>query len=348
MIARWSQVCLEAIAYELPAERVASRELEARLAPLYDALRLSPGQLEALTGIRERRLWPAGSTMSACAAKAGAKALAAAGVEPARIGAVHFGAVTRDALEPAEACAVAHALGLPEECLVSDVGNACLGVLTGMVQVANAIELGQLEAGLVVAAESSREIVDATIARLDAAPTMEALKSSLATLTGGSAAVGVVLVRRDRSRTGRRLLGGAALASPAHHDLCRWGPREGLLGETENVAATDATRLLVHGVDLGRRTFARFLQALELAPADLHRTVCHQVGAGNRKAILAALGLPEANDFHTYPLLGNTGSCALPMSAAIADELGFLRPGHRVGFLGIGSGLNCLMLGVEW
>ena len=27
---------------------------------------------------------------------------------------------------------------------------------------------------------------------------------------------------------------------------------------------------------------------------------------------------------------------------------GFLRPGDRVGLLGIGSGLNCLMLGVEW
>ena len=25
-----------------------------------------------------------------------------------------------------------------------------------------------------------------------------------------------------------------------------------------------------------------------------------------------------------------------------------LRPGDRVGFLGIGSGLNCLMLGVDW
>jgi 3-oxoacyl-[acyl-carrier-protein] synthase-3 len=348
MIARWSQVCLEAIAYDLPDERVASRDLEARLAPLYDALRLSPGQLEALTGIRERRVWPARPVLSARAAAAGAKALTASGVEPARIGAVHYGGVGRDALEPAEACAVAHALGLPAECLVSDVGNACLGVLTGLVQVANAIELGQIEAGLVVAAESSREIVDATIARLNAAPSMDALKSSLATLTGGSAAVGVVLVRRDRSRTGRRLLGGAALAAPAHHELCRWGPREGLLGETENVAATDATRLLVHGVELGRRTFERFLGALELRPGDLDRTVCHQVGAGNRKAILAALGLPEANDFHTYPLLGNTGSCALPMSAAIAAELGFLRPGQRVGFLGIGSGLNCLMLGVEW
>ena len=38
----------------------------------------------------------------------------------------------------------------------------------------------------------------------------------------------------------------------------------------------------------------------------------------------------------------------LPMTAAIADERGFLEPGDLVGFLGIGSGLNCLMLGVTW
>ena len=33
---------------------------------------------------------------------------------------------------------------------------------------------------------------------------------------------------------------------------------------------------------------------------------------------------------------------------AIAEEREFLQPGDRVGFLGIGSGLNCLMLGLEW
>ena len=34
--------------------------------------------------------------------------------------------------------------------------------------------------------------------------------------------------------------------------------------------------------------------------------------------------------------------------AAIAEERGHLEPGARVGWLGIGSGLNCMMLGVEW
>ena len=35
-------------------------------------------------------------------------------------------------------------------------------------------------------------------------------------------------------------------------------------------------------------------------------------------------------------------------SAAIAKERDFLLPGDVVGFLGIGSGLNCLMLGIQW
>ncbi len=46
--------------------------------------------------------------------------------------------------------------------------------------------------------------------------------------------------------------------------------------------------------------------------------------------------------------LGNIGTVSLPITAALADERGALEPGDRVAFLGIGSGLNCMMLGVEW
>ena len=42
------------------------------------------------------------------------------------------------------------------------------------------------------------------------------------------------------------------------------------------------------------------------------------------------------------------GTAALPVTAAIAEERGLLARGHRVAFLGIGSGLTCLMMGLEW
>jgi 3-oxoacyl-[acyl-carrier-protein] synthase-3 len=60
------------------------------------------------------------------------------------------------------------------------------------------------------------------------------------------------------------------------------------------------------------------------------------------------LGIPQSKDFPTYPYLGNMGTVSLPMTAGLAEDREFLAPGDRVAFLGIGSGLNCMMLGLEW
>ncbi len=64
--------------------------------------------------------------------------------------------------------------------------------------------------------------------------------------------------------------------------------------------------------------------------------------------MLQAFGVPVEKDFATYEYLGNIGTVSLPLTAAIAAERGHLVAGDKVGFLGIGSGLNCLMLGWEW
>ncbi len=71
--------------------------------------------------------------------------------------------------------------GAAADCLIYDVSNACLGLLNGMVQVANMIELGQIRAGLVVASEGSRELVETTIAMLntDQSLTRESVKPAM-------------------------------------------------------------------------------------------------------------------------------------------------------------------------
>lgn len=348
MVLRWPKVCIEAIGWDLPEEVVPSSTLEEQLAPTYRALHLAPGQIEALTGIRARRYWPPGTSMADRAAVAGRRALEGAGLAPEDLGCVIYGGVCRDNLEPATACAVAEALGTSPDTLVYDVSNACLGVLSGMIAVANAITLGQIRAGLVVAAESAREIGASTVRALNAHPTMDNLRLSLATMTGGSAAVGVLLTDAEISYRGHRLLGGAALAAPEFHRICRWGPSAGLLGETTNVMSTDASAVLTHGIALGRRTWARFLEVLDWRPRDVDRVVGHQVGAAHREAILDALGIDGDRDISTFETLGNTGSVAVPLTAGLGDSQGLLRAGDRVALLGIGSGLNCVMLGVQW
>jgi 3-oxoacyl-[acyl-carrier-protein] synthase-3 len=111
---------------------------------------------------------------------------------------------------------------------------------------------------------------------------------------------------------------------------------------------TDASGVLQHGIALGHRTFRRFLTALEWPVNGIDKTVCHQVGTGHRQLMLDRLELSLERDYATVTHLGNMGTVSLPLSAAMAEEDGFFVTGDRVGFLGIGSGLNCMMLGLHW
>ena len=344
----YQRVSIASFGYELPPNVVSSDDIERRLAPMYAALKMQSGLLEAITGIRERRYWNPGFQMHQGAARAGRKAIDAASISRDRIGMLIYGAVCRENLEPASACAVADALALPPECQIYDVSNACLGVLNGMVSVANAIELGQIQAGLVVACESAREIVDLTIERLNRERNMEVLRKTVATLTGGSGAVAVLLADTDLALNGHRLLGGVARSAPQHHRLCVWGPDTGIPGGSAHMAETDSAQVLQNGVALGLDTFREFRRALAIAAGQPDKIICHQVGATHQRAILDAIGLPAARDFTTFRHLGNIGTVSLPITAAIASERGFLEAGDMVGFPGIGSGLTCLMLGIDW
>ena len=345
---KYTNVNIASFGYELPAHVVTSEDLEKRLLPLYKTLHFQKGQLESLTGICERRFWDPGFRMAQGATLAGQKAIAAANIEPASIQMLVYGGVCRDNLEPATACAVSHALGLGGDTLVFDVSNACLGVLNGMVQVANAIALGEISAGLVVSCESAREIVDSTIERMLAAGNMEVFKQTVATLTGGSGAVAVLLTDASLSRHNHRLLGGAYRCATQHHALCTWGPDTGISAVGNQVMNTDSVGVLKHGVALGIETYQVFRKTLSLTADQPHKTVCHQVGSTHQDTILKSINIPMQRDFATFPYLGNIGTVSLPITAAIAAERDFFETGDLVGMLGIGSGLNCLMLGIQW
>jgi 3-oxoacyl-[acyl-carrier-protein] synthase III len=389
MAMKYSKVFVEAIGYELAPVVVTSTELERRLEPLYARLRIAPGQLEAWTGIAERRWWDVGHRLSDGATEAARRALENSRVAAKDLDVLIYAGVCREHFEPATACNVAANLGISSDAAVYDVSNACLGVLNGMVDIANRIELGQIRAGMVVSCETAREIVEYTIQRLLEDQTMESLTKSLATLTGGSGAVAVLLTDGSFSREQpHRLLGGVTKAAPEHHALCRWGWESVLPAAVDKVESilpstlthtkfgdvipqlvrqkvsgllparlshaftqfmqTDSISVMRFGVDLGLKTWHSLLTKIGLRPDQIDKVICHQVGKGHREQVLATLGIPPEKDFCTFPYLGNIGTVSLPLTAALADERGFLERGDRVGFLGIGSGLNCLMLALDW
>jgi len=344
----YSRVYIDTFGYELAPNVVTSDDIEARLEPLYEALHFQKGQLEALTGIRERRFWDAGYSMHEGAIKAGKKAIDASIISPEDIGLLIYGGVCRDNLEPATACAVSHGLGLGPDTQVYDVSNACLGVLNGMVHVANAIELGQIKAGLVVSCESARQIIDTTIEKLLETKDMDEFRKKIATLTGGSGAVAVLMTHESIARSGHHLLGGIIRSATVHHGLCRWGPDTGIPASGLHVMETDSIGVLQHGVALGIETYKAFKKILSWPDDKPDKVICHQVGDTHQQKILDSIGIPKEKDFTTFKFLGNIGTVSLPITAAIAAEREFLVKNNLVGFFGIGSGLNCLMLGIRW
>lgn len=346
----YQNVCIESLGYTLPDEIITTDQLEAKLEPLYSRLRLPEGRLELMTGIRERRFWAPGTLPSSMSIESGRAALEAADWDPARVGALIHGSVCRDHLEPATACRVHHELGLPYDCQIFDISNACLGILTGMQQAANMIELGQIESALILGSEGSRQLVETTIHQLNNDPswTRKTVKYAVASLTIGSASSAVLLTNREASKTQNGLLSSACCANTTYHELCRSGQDEAVADGMHPMMTTDSEALMREGVATGVETFRRLRQAAGLAASEWDRTVCHQVGTAHRKLMLESLDLDPANDFTTFEWLGNTGSAALPTTLAVGLEQKFVQPDQRVALLGIGSGINCVMLDVQW
>ncbi|MFC1523789.1 3-oxoacyl-ACP synthase III [Thermodesulfobacteriota bacterium] len=340
---RFKQVFFHSFGYELPPRVVTSSELEKRLEPVYSRLKLPEGRLELMSGIQERRFWNPGTRPSDGAAQAGEKALAASGISRDRIECLIFTGVSRDMMEPASASFVHHALGLSEKCLIFDLSNACLGFLNGMIVLGNMIELGQVTNGLIVSSETAEDLVDTTIHALnaDTSLTRKTIKASFASLTIGSAAVSLVM-GNDGGSSPYRLAGGAYRANTSQCHLCKGGKDyQGTL------MLTDSEELLKQGVETARATWGEFQEELGWSEDSIDRYFCHQVGTAHSRLLFDTLKLQSEKNFETLHFLGNVGSVSAPITMAIGIEQGQFLPGRKAALLGIGSGINCLMIGVE-
>jgi len=342
---RFQNVVIESLVAVLPPQVLTTAALEERLRPLYERLRLPFGRLELMTGIKERRFWEPGTKPSEASARAVRAVLAKTAVPAAKLGMLIHGAVSRDMLEPATAAFVHRASGLPAQMQILDVSNACLGFLNSCTLVGGMIESGQIEAGVVVCGENGGPLVEETIRRLCTSELdRQQIKPFFANLTIGSGAVAAVLCRRDLAPAGSpRLVGGVVRAASEYSSLCMGDRAEG----DALAMQTDSEQLLVAGVETARRTWEDLGRELGFAEKDFDRFVCHQVGVAHRRKLYETLGLDPAKDFSTFETMGNTGSVALPLTLWQARETGFIKAGQRVGLLGIGSGINCVMLVLE-
>ena len=343
----FSHVCLHTFGYEIPPRILSSEFIEKRLASVYDRLKLPEGRLQMMSGIRERRLWEEGTRPSQAAAMAGKQTITDAGVDPKQIQCLLFTSVSRDMMEPATASFVHHELGLSPGCLIFDISNACLGFLDGMIMLGNMIELGQVENGLVVSGETAEGLVESTIKTLqeDTSLTRKTIKKAFASLTIGSGAVGLYMCRcTSKGEDKPRLVHCSWMANTDFSDLCLGGQS----APETTLMATNSEELLVQGIETAHQTWSAFSASSNWQDRDIDCYCCHQVGTAHAKLLFEKLGLDAAKNFETLEFLGNVGSVSAPITMAMAIEQNRFQRGHKGAMLGIGSGINCMMLGIEW
>lgn len=347
---RYQHVSLESIVHIIPPHVVTSDDIEQQLGPVYDRLSLPFGRLEHMTGIRERRFFDPGTLPGQISVQAARMAIERSAIDRRHFGALIHGSVCRDQMEPATAASVHAGAQLPAMGMILDVSNACLGLLNGMLIIADMIESGQIRAGVVVGTETGRDLVEGTIDSLltDDSATRRSIKSAFASLTIGSGSAAVVLCDRKLSRTGTRVLGGAVRNDTQAHTLCAGGVAPVDHGDHRPRMETDSEALLYAGVELADCAWEDTKRTLSWQNPDVDRVFTHQVGRAHRKLLLERLSIDPAIDSPTVEYLGNTGAVALPMALSIGLEEGRLQPDHRVALLGIGSGLSAIMLGLQW
>jgi 3-oxoacyl-[acyl-carrier-protein] synthase III len=350
----FNNVSLLSVGYVLPPQVVTSEDIESQLEQVYHRLKLPQGRLEGMSGIRERRLWNRGTRISDMSALSCRRALEASQVDASQVRCLIHASVCREYLEPATACRVHHLVGLPENAWVYDVSNACLGVMNGAVQIAQLIESGVIRAGLVVGTEDCRGLLEATLQQLNSDPslTRQSIKPAFASLTIGSGSCAWLLGDRryfdsHSPARGAPLRGAVAIARTQHHQLCQSDTDQAGSGMLPTMN-TDSELLLEAGVATGASAFESLLNELNWQRGEVSSTVCHQVGSAHRRRMLEAIGMPIEADFCTFDRLGNTGSVALPTALGIGLANSFFPPQSKAALLGIGSGLNSVMMGIEF
>lgn len=340
---KFNHVRLHSWAYEEPSHFLSSDEIETQLAGTYERLKLPEGRLEMQTGIKRRGYWPRGTRPSSIASLAAKKLLTR--FDASKIGLLSMGSVCRDFLEPATAAVVHNELGLSKNCTIFDLSNACLGVMSSTMVAAQMIELGHIQAALIVSGENSGPLLLKTIEILQNDPTLtrQGIKKYIASLTIGSAGVAWLLTHESLAPNAPKIVGGITRTDSRAVSLCQGsGTLEDLVMETDSEA------LLKAGVSLASETWKSFLDEMNLKQNQITKVIPHQVGSTHRRAFMDGLGIGSVPDFATFNQYGNTGSAALPLTFMKAHESHFFQSGDLVAFTGIGSGLTSTMLCLEY
>ncbi len=327
-----TQVCISGVGAYAPSERRTNQHLAAKLGVTED-------HIIKLTGIRERRLANSQEATSDMAFEASQAALQNANIDPEEIDCVLVATATADYQTPAVANMLQHRLGM-RQIPSYDINAGCTGSLYAMITGAGLIQGGLFRNVLVVGAELTSRIVDATDA--DTA------------LVFGDAAGAVVLQTSEAQSTGLRLLSHTWSSDGSKADVIQVPA-----GGSRVPASHDSVDNRQHFLRMNGGRVYRFAvrtlpvlvkEVLERAGRsldDLKMLIPHQANWRIIESAMQKLKLPRDRVAVNIDHYGNTSSASVLLALSEVCQAGRLQPGDTLVMASFGAGLTWAAVAME-
>ncbi len=305
----------------LPERAVTNDELS-------EFLDTSDEWIRTRTGISERRLCTT-ETLDELAILASQRALEAAGVTAAELDLIVCSTTSGDHLMPAEACAVAEALGAT--CPAFDVSAACAGFVFALDVADGWFARGRAQHVLVVSAEKVSRLVDWS----DRATCVLFGDGAAAAVLSAGGENPVAIRLETDPNVGVLDVPGIPGSSPFDQ-----APRPA------TTLSMEGRRVFKFGVNAICDSVRALCDEAGVEVADIDHFVFHQANERILSSAITRLGIDDAKVAHALERTGNISSACIPLALDELARAGELSPGDLVVLVGFGAGLDtgaCLL-----
>lgn len=268
-------------------------------------------------GIQSRRYARDDETVADMAEAAGAKALAASGLEPSEVDLVVVATCSTESPMPNVAATVAHRLGIPAPGAY-DLNAACAGFCYGIATASDSVRAGSARNVLVIGAEKMTSWVDPTD------------RSTCIIFADGAGAAVVGPVAPDEPSGIGPVVWGSA--GDQAHKITIEGRNGTLKQDGQAVFRWATTAIAPVALEACRRA--------GVTPAEISAFVPHQANLRIIEAIAKKLGIPRDRVADDIIHAGNTSSASIPLALSRMAEQGRLQPGTPALLVAFGAGLS--------
>ncbi|MDT0507715.1 beta-ketoacyl-ACP synthase III [Novosphingobium sp. MMS21-SN21R] len=279
------------------------------------------------TGIHNRYIAGEGETTSTLATEAARKALAAAGIDAARVDLIVLATATPDQTFPATATIVQHNLGCNGG-IAFDVAAVCSGFLYALATADSMIRTGMAKCAIVIGAETFSRILD--------------WDDRTTCVLFGDGAGAVVLEAQDVDEADPAAPGIIATrlhADGAHNELLYVDGGPSTTG-TVGKLRMKGREVFRHAVTNLANVLTEVLAASGHTSDDIDWVVPHQANLRILDATARKLSLSPDKVIVTVDRHANTSAASVPLAYDTAVQDGRIKPGDLVMFEAMGGGFT--------